>query len=232
MKKINLKVAADEFETISDGIYLFYNTKTGKFDFYTDLDDKDNNAEKFKNAAWVACPSQRDINGYNIMVDFAENVADSHKSELLFVALEGKGAFRRFKDTLHRVNLIDEWYEFKRKAFMEIAKEWCDEHNIKYDDGEADETKFEFEAVIQKVPDKNVAYIVVPFDIKAKFGKGRLPVHVTFDGELYDGSIVNMGVKNPDSSICYILGIRKDIRAKIGKQSGDTVRVTIQRRAT
>ena len=88
----------------------------------------------------------------------------------------------------------------------------------------------EFEAVIQKVPDLDGAYIVVPFDIKAKFGKGRLPVHATFDGEPYDGSVVNMGIKNPDSSICYIIGIRKDIRAKIGKHPGDKIKVTIRER--
>ena len=87
-----------------------------------------------------------------------------------------------------------------------------------------------FEAVIQKVPDQDGAYIAVPFDIKAKFGKGRLPVHATFDGEPYTGSVVNMGVKNPDGTICYILGIRKDIRAKIGKQPGDCVSVTIAER--
>ena len=89
---------------------------------------------------------------------------------------------------------------------------------------------YEFDAVIQKVPDQDAAYIAVPFDIKAEFGKGRLPVHATFDGEPYDGSIVNMGVKNPDGSVCYIIGIRKEIRAKIGKQAGDVVRVTIRER--
>ena len=69
-----------------------------------------------------------------------------------------------------------------------------------------------------------------PHDIKAEFGKGRVKVHASFDGELYDGSIVNMGVKNTDGSVCYIIGIRKDIRAKIGKHVGDTVFVTIQER--
>jgi len=88
----------------------------------------------------------------------------------------------------------------------------------------------EFKAEIQKVPDIDGAYVAVPFDIKAKFGKGRLSVHATFDGEPYDGSIVNMGVKNPDGTICYILGIRKDIRAKIKKQPGDIVKVTIEER--
>ena len=89
---------------------------------------------------------------------------------------------------------------------------------------------YQFEAVIEKVPDQDGAYVAVPFDIKAEFSKGRLPVHATFDGEPYDGSIVNMGVKNPGGSICYIIGVRKDIRAKIGKQPGDTVLVTIRER--
>ena len=86
---------------------------------------------------------------------------------------------------------------------------------------------YEFKATIQKVPDQDAAYIAVPFDIRAEFGMGRLKVRATFDGVPYDGSIVNMGVKNPDGSVCYIIGVRKDIRAKIGKQAGDVVAVTI-----
>jgi hypothetical protein len=89
---------------------------------------------------------------------------------------------------------------------------------------------YEFEAIIKKVPNMDGAYIEFPHDIRAVFGKGRVKVHATFDGESYDGSIVNMGVKNADGSICYVIGIRKDIRAKIGKQAGDTVRVTIEER--
>lgn len=89
---------------------------------------------------------------------------------------------------------------------------------------------YEYDAVIQKVPDQNGAYVIFPYDLKTGFGKGRIKVHATFDGEPYDGSIVNVGVKNADGSVCYILGIRKDIRAKIGKQPGDTVRIMIRER--
>jgi hypothetical protein len=87
---------------------------------------------------------------------------------------------------------------------------------------------YEFEAVIQKVPDIDGAYVEFPFDVKAEFGKGRVKVRATFDGEPYDGSIVNMGVKNADGSVCYIIGLRKNIRAKIGKQPGDKIHVTIK----
>jgi len=89
---------------------------------------------------------------------------------------------------------------------------------------------YEFDAIIQKVPDQDGAYIAVPFDIRSEFRKGRVKVHATFDGEPYDGSIVNMGIKNPDGAVCYIIGIRKDIRAKIGKQHGSAVHVTITER--
>ena len=88
-----------------------------------------------------------------------------------------------------------------------------------------------FEAVIQKAhDDTDTAYIAVPIDIKAEFGKGRMKVHATFNGVPYDGSIVNMGLKNPDGSVCYIIGVRKDIREKIGKQANDIVSVTIRER--
>ncbi|MGE5612889.1 MAG: DUF1905 domain-containing protein [Bacillota bacterium] len=89
---------------------------------------------------------------------------------------------------------------------------------------------YEYDTIIRKVPDLDGAYVEFPYDVSAEFGKGRVKVHATFDGEPYDGSIVNMGVKNADGSVCYIIGLRKDIRAKIGKQPGDSVHVTIRER--
>lgn len=85
-----------------------------------------------------------------------------------------------------------------------------------------------FDAVIEPVPDKGGAYVRFPYDIRKEFGKGRVKAEITFDGEPYSGSIVNMGVKNEDGSVCYIIGVRKDIRAKIGKQPGDTVKITVK----
>lgn len=93
------------------------------------------------------------------------------------------------------------------------------------------EKTYEFEAVIQKVPDIDGAFVAVPFNIREVFGKGRVKVLATFNGEPYEGSIVNMGVTNPNGSVCYIIGIRKDIRAKIGKQPGDAIQVTVNERA-
>lgn len=74
---------------------------------------------------------------------------------------------------------------------------------------------------------KGGAYIIFPYDLREEFGVGRVKVQATFDGVAYEGSIVNMGVKNEDGTICYILGIRKDIRKKIEKDIGDIVSVEV-----
>ena len=132
MKILDLNTAAEEFEMIDSDKHLFYNRETGEFDFYSDFIDIDDYNEKFEDDVWIGTPSQRDIGEYSIMEAFAETVTDPRASELLDIALEGRGAFRRFKDTLYRVDMVDEWYAFKRKAFVKIAKEWCEENGIEY----------------------------------------------------------------------------------------------------
>ena len=89
---------------------------------------------------------------------------------------------------------------------------------------------YEYESQIFEADKKGGAYVIFPYDIRKEFGRGRVKVHAEFDGEPYDGSIVNMGVKNADGSICYIIGVRKEIRARIGKQPGDVVMVTVRER--
>lgn len=83
---------------------------------------------------------------------------------------------------------------------------------------------YEFEAVIKKVPNMDGAYVEIPFDVRSEFGKGRVLVHATFDGEPYDGQVVRMGTP------CHIIGLRKDIRKIISKQPGDSVHVTMKER--
>ena len=89
---------------------------------------------------------------------------------------------------------------------------------------------YEYESLLYDAEGSGGAYVIFPYDVRKEFGKGRVKVHATFDEEPYDGSIVNMGVKNDDGSVCYIIGVRKDIRARIGKQPGDKVSVTVRER--
>ncbi len=65
-------------------------------------------------------------------------------------------------------------------------------------------------------------YVIVPYDVEKEYGKKRVKIIATIDGEPYQGSLVRMG--SPD----HILLIRKYIREKLGKGEGDIVNVTIK----
>ena len=126
----NLKSAIREMEAQCN--------QTGEFDFYSDfimtLEESSAKAEEFEDDAWIATPRQQEIGEYDMMSDFVDSVTDPRKNEMLSIALDGKGAFRRFKDTLSRVGLEDEWYAFKRNAYAEVARDWCEENDIEYTD--------------------------------------------------------------------------------------------------
>ena len=92
------------------------------------------------------------------------------------------------------------------------------------------EKRFEFDAVIHEIPEKGGAYIVFPWNIREVFGKGRVKVHAEFDSIPYDGSIVNMGVKDSEGNVNYIIGMLKSIRSQLGKGAGDTVHGVVEER--
>lgn len=87
--------------------------------------------------------------------------------------------------------------------------------------------RFEYDAVIHENKDDGGAYVIFPWDIRELFGSGRVKVHAEFDGIPYDGSIVNMGLKQKDGSICYVIGVLKSIRRQLNKSDGDTVHTVI-----
>jgi hypothetical protein len=66
------------------------------------------------------------------------------------------------------------------------------------------------------------AFVRIPFDVERVFGKKRVKVKATIDGEPYRGTLVRMGEP------CHILIVLKGIRAKIGKDFGDGVEITLE----
>ena len=90
--------------------------------------------------------------------------------------------------------------------------------------------EFAFTAVLHETLENGGAYVIFPWDIRKEFGKGRVKVHATFDGIPYDGSIVNMGVKDENGNVCYVIGVLKAIRKQLGKKNGDPIRVVITER--
>jgi hypothetical protein len=81
--------------------------------------------------------------------------------------------------------------------------------------------KQKFRAVIENAGNGG-AFVTIPFDVEKVFEKKRVKVKATIAGEPYRGSLVRMG------GDCHVLGVRKEIREKIGKSFGDEIEVVVE----
>ena len=54
---------------------------------------------------YIALPSQYEIDEYSMMEEFVENLPDGRKKMELSESLQGRGAFRRFKDVAYDLGL-------------------------------------------------------------------------------------------------------------------------------
>lgn len=78
-----------------------------------------------------------------------------------------------------------------------------------------------FRAVIENAGEGG-AFVRIPFDVEQVFGKKRVPVRASLDGQPYRGTLVRMGAP------WHILIVLKEIRHKIGKDFGDEIEVTLE----
>src|SRR5260370_27630594 len=69
--------------------------------------------------------------GYDDMQDLIDTVSDEHLQELLNVAIQGRGAFRRFKDVLARHPAEQQRsFEFQAARLDARAREWLAEEEL------------------------------------------------------------------------------------------------------
>jgi hypothetical protein len=75
---------------------------------------------------------------YQDMVDFVEGISDDRAGRNLGRAIQGRGAFRRFKDYLHEdlPDLVPIWYAFSDVRAKRRAVEWLVDNSL-VDDPEA-----------------------------------------------------------------------------------------------
>jgi hypothetical protein len=69
---------------------------------------------------------------YQDMVDFVDGISDERAGRSLARAIEGRGAFRRFKDILHEdfPLLLPTWYAFRDRRAQRRAVEWLVDNSL------------------------------------------------------------------------------------------------------
>ena len=70
-------------------------------------------------------PKQDSRDGYQDMQEYIWSLEDEHLRELLEVAIQGSGAFRRFKDVLSRYPETQEnWFRFRDEREKQRMTDW------------------------------------------------------------------------------------------------------------
>jgi hypothetical protein len=83
-------------------------------------DDEDEDPERW---LWVDCVGSRDA--YGDMESFIDTVDDPGRADRLSIAIEGRGAFRRFKDVLARwPEELERWFAFSEERQRGRARAW------------------------------------------------------------------------------------------------------------
>ena len=135
---IPLKQVIQAIEEANEVFTSFWDTKTGKTVYLADplmtgeTDDAlsaemENEPERF-----LRFPTKYEIRQYRIMEDFIDQIPPGKAQEELAYTIRGKGAFRRFKQSVRFHGLEQRWYDYMAQAYREFAIRWCAEEGLEY----------------------------------------------------------------------------------------------------
>lgn len=137
---IRLSEIVGALELLSDGMEYVYDVVDQNILLVWDgMVDGESNPQLYEeimenwDERYLFLPGRHEMNEYGMMEDFIESVTSDRKREILFNAIRGRGAFRRFKDTVRDLNLDDDWYRYRDLCLENIAKRWCEKNEIEYE---------------------------------------------------------------------------------------------------
>jgi hypothetical protein len=81
---------------------------------------------------FLELPDRFDIHEWSIMEGFARGQDNDRIRQELLDAIHGAGAFRMFRSLIQRLGIEQSWYQFREKALREIARDWLEEHKLRY----------------------------------------------------------------------------------------------------
>jgi len=134
---VKLDVILDAIEMADDNYTYFLDLETGESVFLADelvtgLDNEGLEDEIEENLErYLRLPTKFEIHEYHIMEEFIWTLKVD-RADKLEHAIQGRGAFRRFKDMVDRMGISQQWYDFQAEYYRKLAIEWCQEHGLEY----------------------------------------------------------------------------------------------------
>lgn len=135
---ILLQQVIDAIEMACDSYTEFYDRETGERVSLPDpvwTGEADEELEELLESEpdrFLRFPAKLEIHEYSIMESFIEALPAGKIRNELAQVIRGKGAFRRFKNTIRYYGIEQLRYAYLENAYREIAIRWCAEHDLKY----------------------------------------------------------------------------------------------------
>lgn len=135
--KVKLSDIINAMEMTDQYSENFLDRITGEIVWISDLAMTSNEQEeaydRLDEHGFYRLPTSFDIREYDMMEKFIDSLPEPARSRL-GRAIQGKGAFRRFKDTAGRLGVAPQWYEFQASEYKKKAIEWCRDNDLEYEE--------------------------------------------------------------------------------------------------
>ncbi len=135
--KVKLSDIIDAIEMMDQYSEYFLDKETGKVEWVSDMamtqEEQEEVYDRLDEHGFYRLPTSFDIRDYDIMEDFIDTLSGSSHDRLAS-AIQGKGAFRRFKDAVIRLGIDKQWYDFQADAYKRKAARWCEDNEIEYEE--------------------------------------------------------------------------------------------------
>ena len=154
MKPVSLKSVVNEMDVLGEEWTAYISKKTGELVTVTeeeanivDVGGEDDEfipdwqretlpkvREVLESDDFVALPDKFEIHEYSIMGRFCLSLSDEGLQDELLHVIQGRGAFRRFKDAIYRKEIQDDWYRFRDQSIKDIAIDFLESEGIAFVD--------------------------------------------------------------------------------------------------
>jgi hypothetical protein len=126
VREMKARLSDDDFEEIDDDIeYIEFDEEPEIPDWMTDEMEMILEILLDESGRYIRIPERKNRVAYQSMHDFIETIEDPLLKKELSSALDGKGAFRKFKDALVRFpGERKRWHRHNAKALKKESTEW------------------------------------------------------------------------------------------------------------
>ena len=135
--KVKLQGIIDAMDMTDRYTENFLDAATGEIVYINDMvmgqKEKDEIYDRLDEHGFYRLPTSFDLRDYDIMEDFIAGMPEGVQGRM-YDAIQGRGAFRRFKDMVCEMGIEQTWYEFHDNVYKRKAASWCEENGIDYDE--------------------------------------------------------------------------------------------------